>query len=177
MQEHSAILQMLDIIEAACRKLDAGTAVDSHDLRDMLGFIQLFADRCHHGKEEGHLFPALEAAGIPREHGPIGVMLHEHDLGRKYVRGMGESLQGLGSGDKKFAKLFVENARLYRNMLTQHIEKENSVLFPMADMRLSLQKQQELSAEFENFEEREIGKDKHEELHGLLKRLEAVYLS
>jgi hemerythrin-like domain-containing protein len=79
-------------------------------------------------------------------------------------------------GDKQSARPFTENARLYRNLLSQHIAKENTVLFPMADMRLSPEKQQELSTEFATFEAREIGKGKHGQLHDLLSRLKAVYL-
>jgi hemerythrin-like domain-containing protein len=33
-------------------------------------FLTVFVDKCHHGKEEEFLFPALEAAGIAREGGP-----------------------------------------------------------------------------------------------------------
>jgi hemerythrin-like domain-containing protein len=36
-----------------------------------LVFLKEFADRCHHGKEEDFLFPALEKAGIKKEGGPI----------------------------------------------------------------------------------------------------------
>jgi hemerythrin-like domain-containing protein len=36
----------------------------------MMEFLSVFADTCHHGKEEDFLFPGLEAAGIPNEGGP-----------------------------------------------------------------------------------------------------------
>lgn len=60
-------------------------------LEQLLNFFRVFADLCHHGKEEQYLFPALEAAGIPRESGPAGVMLAEHAEGPRlraaYERG------------------------------------------------------------------------------------------
>lgn len=87
-EEHQAILLMLKIMEAACKKLEAGEDVSKDDLNDMVKFIKEFADKSHHLKEEDLLFPAMEEAGIPREGGPIGVMLTEHTTGREYVKGL-----------------------------------------------------------------------------------------
>ncbi|MGQ9493468.1 MAG: hemerythrin domain-containing protein [Anaerolineae bacterium] len=89
MEEHRAIETVLNILENVCQRLETGKAVDAEHLEHILEFIRIFADRCHHGKEEDLLFPAMEKAGIPREGGPIGVMLIEHVQGRNYVRGMG----------------------------------------------------------------------------------------
>jgi len=52
--------------------------VDTKDMHDFIGFLKEFADKCHHGKEEGLLFPALIQAGLPEKGGPIGVMLADH---------------------------------------------------------------------------------------------------
>lgn len=38
-------------------------------IMQMVEFLKLFADKCHHGKEEGLFFPALEQAGIPKKTG------------------------------------------------------------------------------------------------------------
>jgi hemerythrin-like domain-containing protein len=54
--------------------------------RQGVDFVRNFADRCHHAKEEENLFPRMEARGVPRDGGPIGVMLFEHEEGRAYVR-------------------------------------------------------------------------------------------
>ena len=62
----------------------------------------MFADKCHHGKEEDVLFPELEKAGIARQGGPIGVMLHEHVSGREFIRRMSEALPA--RNDKEFAE-------------------------------------------------------------------------
>jgi hemerythrin-like domain-containing protein len=57
-----------------------------------------------------------------------------------------------------------------------HIEKENKVLFPMADVHLTLEVQQGLARDFEKLELEEIGAGKHEEFHQLLHELKGVYL-
>jgi len=95
-EEHEGILLMLDILGKASEKLKRKEKVDITHLGQMAEFFKIFADRCHHGKEEGLLFPELEKAGI---HGPIGVMLAEHVQGRGFIQGMKETLAGLKKGD------------------------------------------------------------------------------
>jgi hemerythrin-like domain-containing protein len=176
MKEHEGILLMLDILGQSCRKLEQQEKVEHADLVKMVDFIKVFADGCHHAKEEGYLFPAMERAGVPREHGPIGVMLAEHDLGRKFVRGMAESLAGGPAGLASDPAEFIHNARSYIHLLSQHIQKENMVLFPMADRVLSDEVKSELSGGFERVEEEKVGHGKHEEYHALLKELKSRYL-
>jgi hemerythrin-like domain-containing protein len=101
MKEHSAIQLMLEILSEACTRLESGGKVVVTDLKKMLEFLKEFADGCHHAKEERHLFPALERAGIPRERGPIGVMLAEHNLGRSHIRRMSSAISGLAAGDTR----------------------------------------------------------------------------
>ena len=55
-------------------------SVSISHLNQILTFFKVFIDKCHHGKEEIFFFPAFEAAGIPNEGGPIGVMIEEHHL-------------------------------------------------------------------------------------------------
>ena len=107
--EHNAIIEMLGVVEEVNRRLETGEKVESSDLLDIVDFIQGFADACHHNKEEGILFPAMEAAGIPMRGGPIGVMLQEHEQGRAYARAMKEAaanIENTQSGEQ-----FVKNAR------------------------------------------------------------------
>ena len=70
----------------------------------------------------------------------------------------------------------VENIRSYAELLEQHINKENNVLFAMADRVLTEETQDELYDKFEELEENIIGKGKHEELHKRLEILSETYL-
>jgi len=176
-EEHDAIKVMLKVIEKVSQKLEAGEEVNPEHLEFMIDFIRTFADKCHHGKEEDLLFSAMEEVGIPREGGPIGVMLSEHELGRKYVKGMGDGVASYKKGESKAALQIVENARNYAALLAQHIEKEDNILYPIADMHLSEEKQHELIEEFEKVEKDKIGIGKHQELHEVLHRLRDIYLS
>ncbi len=165
--EHQAVLLALDILEKICRKLEAGEKVDPKHQEEILEFIKNFVDKCHHGKEEDLLFPAMEEVGIPKKEGPIGMMLMEHDMGRGYAKGMRENI----SNPEKF----IRDARGYIELLRQHIEKENNILYQMADTNISQTKDNKLLKEFNKFELERIGPGKHEEFHKMLERLEGIY--
>lgn len=174
--EHTAIKLMLQILDKVCQELESGKEVNYDHLTQIVDFIKIFADKCHHGKEEDLLFPSLERTGMPHDKGPISIMLMEHNIGRNYVGGMSEAADKYKAGNRQESARFVENARNYIALLTQHIRKENEVLFPMADMRLSEEDQKRLLEDFEKLETERIGIGKHEELHRLLHHLKDIYL-
>jgi hemerythrin-like domain-containing protein len=174
-KEHNKIKTLLHIMGAVCDRADAGAAPDLDDLEKMISFIRLYADQYHHAQEEGKLFPAMERAGVARYGGPIGVMLREHELGREFVSGMSGALDRMREDvdDTDARAAFCENARAYATLLTQHIDKEDNVLYPMAAARLSTEAQEELLREFEVFDTLEhAGQD----FHALLDRLKLKYL-
>ena len=174
--EHRGIERMLTILEEVAGRLDAGQEVNEGDLTDMLEFIRVFADRCHHAKEEDLLFPAMVNMGMPADSGPIGVMLHEHGLGREHVRAMGEALSGAARGDRTATRAFAQHARGYAELLRDHIAKEDNILYPMAERVLSRDEDDRLFEAFERVETDVIGQGRHEEFHRMLDRLEETYL-
>ncbi len=161
--EHEIILRTLAVAERLGRALAAGEPVDRDALAWVVDFFRTFADRCHHGKEEQHLFPALERHGIPREGGPIGTMLDEHEQGRRFLAAM-------GAGDDR---TIAEAIHGYAQLLRAHIDKENDVLFPMAEQILSEAEQRTLVTAFEDVEQTVVGPGVHERLLAGLTRLEA----
>jgi len=171
--EHELIKVTLHVLDQVVRRIKQNEQVEVSDLQDIVGFLSEFADKCHHGKEEGFYFPALEQAGIPKEGGPIGLMLNEHDLGRSNIKQMRESVFGNNVDLQSFAQAAVS----YIILMSNHIEKENNVLFMMGDMRLPEETQNELLEKFEEHEKAVIGEGRHQELHALLEKLEQKYLS
>lgn len=176
MEEHRAIERMLGIVEAVCRRLEAGQDVPAGDLEEIIEFIQVFADRCHHGKEEDLLFAEMEKAGIPRQGGPIGVMLVEHEQGRAHVRAVKEAVAAYKAGDRSVIPTIVRSALGYVSLLQQHIYKEDNILYRMADMHLSDEQERRLLEGFERVEQERIGPGRHEAFHALLDRLEQTYV-
>jgi hemerythrin-like domain-containing protein len=116
MHEHEAILSGLGILDAMVGRLGQKSPPTAEDLRSFIGFLKEFADKCHHGKEEGILFPARVEAGIPEKGGPIGQMLAEHAEGRKLIKGMEAAI----AGDVD-ARAFAATANGYATLLRAHI--------------------------------------------------------
>lgn len=175
-QEHGAIESALKILGVLCEKLESDGTIDPIHVDSLLEFITVFADQCHHGKEEALLFPAMERAGIPSEGGPLCVMLMEHEMGRGYVGGMREAWDRFKKGDKKASSDFAGHAAQYVDLLTRHIAKENECLFPMAERCLKPEVEEGLLEDFEVMEIVKIGHGRHEEFHRLLDSLSGIYL-
>lgn len=172
--EHRVIERGLAVLGAIVHRLEHGESVPADKVQALLDFFRTFADRCHHGKEEGLLFPQLEGKGIPCEGGPIGVMLYEHDEGRAFVRQMTEEANNLS--DPAAREQFVQAAHGYIGLLRQHIDKEDNVLFQMAENVLSEDDDRQLADAFERHEREEIGEGVHERFHQLIHELEHDFL-
>jgi len=161
-KEHGAILRVLDILEKMTEPENRNHENILQYYSEVVYFLKIFADKCHHGKEEDFLFKELVSKGIPNEGGPIGVMLREHVQGREYISQMSKSLE------EKNIEGFVNVASLYRELLRRHIDKENSVLFVMADRVMSEQEQDQMLSQFERHEENVVGHGVHEKLHAMI---------
>jgi hemerythrin-like domain-containing protein len=172
MTEHRAIERMLAVLETAAERLENGQPVRPELFREAVDFVRNFADRCHHGKEEENLFPRMQERGVPRDGGPLAVMLFEHDEGRAHVGAIAEAIDACEGGDSSAARAIAENARGYVQLLREHIMKEDNVLFPMADRLLTPGDQQDLERRFEQIESERMGPAVHARYHRLLDRLE-----
>ena len=148
MEEHRVIERVLGALEAAAARMASGAAVRAEFFLQAADFIAAFADGCHHRKEEGVLFPALEAAGIPRAGGPIGVMLAEHEEGRRITRGLRAAAERMQAGEGSAATDARWKASEYAALLRQHIMKEDNILFPMADGAILGRELAAVTAEF-----------------------------
>jgi hemerythrin-like domain-containing protein len=171
-EEHSVIERVLTTLEQAARRLDRGEPVRPGFFVDASDFIKGFADGCHHKKEEGVLFEAMVDAGLPRQAGPIGVMLSEHEQGRVYTRGMREAALRLQGGDVSARSEVVRNALGYVGLLREHIGKENGVLFPMANEMIPADRQDAVYDGFEHVEHEDTGEGVHEKYLALAQALE-----
>jgi hemerythrin-like domain-containing protein len=165
--EHQIILMVLDAAEREAQSIQASGKVQSERIEQMLDFFRHFADRCHHAKEEKLLFVKMEQRGVPVRGGPIGVMLLEHDEGRRRVKAVADALPQAKGGDASALSTVSSNLLAYVQLLRAHIDKEDNILYPMADRLFTPGDQQALSEAFEKVEAEEIGEGVHERYHQL----------
>jgi hemerythrin-like domain-containing protein len=136
MQEHELIVEVLASLHAMAEQLSAGASVPRQDVADFGRFFRDFADKCHHGKEEDRLFVKMMEVGFPKDSGPLAVMLAEHDAGRREVRGLLELGAGTGPLSAAEKAKAIDYAGQLVPLLYAHIQKENNILYPMAQQTI-----------------------------------------
>jgi hemerythrin-like domain-containing protein len=172
MEEHRVIERVLSALQAGAQRLSEGGEIRPAFFINAALFIKNFADGCHHRKEEGVLFVAMNEAGVPAQGGPIGVMLSEHEQGREFTKAMREAAEYLEKGDLSATYAVTQNALGYVALLRQHILKEDNILFPMADRVIPPEKQEKVAQDFERIEHEETGEGVHEKYLALAEVLE-----
>jgi len=162
MNEHRVIEQVLNCLERILEQCTTEKKLDTKSAKQAIEFFRSYADRCHHGKEEAHLFPVMQANGFSGGCSPVVVMLREHELGRLYIQGMDAVIEPAAAGDPESLKWFIQHGQSYLNLLKEHIRKEDICLFPAANHRLAEKDQQQLLAAFEKDEAEELKQGTYE---------------
>ncbi|HOX29736.1 MAG TPA: hemerythrin domain-containing protein [Candidatus Paceibacterota bacterium] len=168
-QDHGPAKMALRVLEKICEKIDNGEEVNKEEADQVVYFIREFVDKCHHGKEEGQLFAVIKRNSNIRDNGLVDDLIKEHESGRGFVKNMADALK---AGDME---KFKRNSLDYVKLLDQHIFKENTVLFPMAERALNNEEQKELEEGFLQIEREVIGKELHDKLHNLIHELRESY--
>jgi hemerythrin-like domain-containing protein len=131
--EHQLILRMISLVENNTALMEQGKFRNWQFFLDAVDFIRNYADRFHHAKEEDVLFVELIKNGMPEKQSPIEAMLLEHDQGRAFVLALEEAAQKALAGEPGQIPLIAAHARGYAALLRGHIDKENGILYPLAE--------------------------------------------
>jgi hemerythrin-like domain-containing protein len=173
-KEHDSILQMINITQSILNEKDAST-INLNHVEEIIDFVKNFADKYHHLKEEDVLFVEMEKHGMPREGGPIGVMLNEHDEGRKYIKNATQAVEKFKSGDTLSYDQIKDNLLNYCTLLTNHIYKENNILYPMAERLLPTDVKSEMTNNFEKANASTINNEYHDKYLKMVEELSTLY--
>ena len=105
--DHVQILRLIGVMERI-----AGTSdPDVEHLEMIVKVIREFADGLHHAKEEQLLFPLMVQKGFSNQTGPVAVMLHDHEEGRNFVKGIAENILLYKSGETSASQGIFSNTR------------------------------------------------------------------
>ncbi len=164
--EHQNILKLINALIKECNALESEKGLDKAFFEKAIDFIRNYADKFHHAKEEDILFAELCKDTVQMHCNPVQQMLHEHDLGRNFVKGIEK---GLKENDKNKV---IENARGYAQLIQEHIYKEDNILYPMADEALNQQVQKSMLDKFKQAEHKKFSKGIKERYLGIAKEFE-----
>ena len=141
--EHRWIKRLLALIPDMVSEIRTSAEMDSDLLLATVDFIRGYADRFHHMKEEDILFDYTD-----REAEIVQVILKDHDRARGFVQVVARAIED-GNHSALCANLIS-----YQELLTEHITKEDEILYPYIDRGLTTSQVGEI---FRRFEEVESG--------------------
>jgi hemerythrin-like domain-containing protein len=170
--DHVNILRLIDVME----QITTHSAPDADHLELVVNLIRNYADGLHHAKEEKLLFPLMAKKGFSTEHGPIAVMLDDHAEGRNYVKGIAEQIPAYRNGNVGVLSTIFSNMLGYIDLLRGHIQKENNILFRMADNAISETEQNWLLEQFANLENGQSGQETIDNFIEQIENLANIYI-
>jgi hemerythrin-like domain-containing protein len=135
--EHRSIGAVLHGMQYLVREgRGCDVSIDPRVFRAMLYYLDVFAEREHHPKEEDFLFPALrlhsaEAATILDE------LAREHAHGENAIRELDQALIRYEEGGEREFLLFAEAVERYMGHYFEHMHKEESLVMPLAEKTLT----------------------------------------
>jgi hemerythrin-like domain-containing protein len=135
-EEHRRVLEKLEAMEGLFKHLDQKESI-APKLTELTSFFKTDF-WVHFDKEERALFPEFDNF-MPRGAGPLAVMLEEHEVLRNTNEVMQEAIaRYLGPADSaETRRTIVESGTHFIEFLRSHINKEDHILFSMADMHLN----------------------------------------
>jgi hemerythrin-like domain-containing protein len=87
---------------------------------------------------------------------------------------MAAALAQIEEGDPSAANALFESAKNYLRLLREHIQKEDEILFPMADQTLGEAVQKQMLMAFAEHEAVEMGAGAHEKYLSIAEELSAA---
>ena len=168
--EHEGIKLMMHILGKLSGKLEAGEEVDPEHLEKIIEFFRVFADKCHHGKEEDILFRDLGQKALdPALAEQMRELVLEHEWARATTRSLVSASASLVAGSRDSGpdvrRLLGDLAAFY----PKHIEKEDKNFFRASMAYLTPEERETMLAEFARLDTTLI----HEKYRGLVRDLEA----
>jgi regulator of cell morphogenesis and NO signaling len=141
-QEHQAVLKLLNSLNGVIASAEFSRAESwKGPLEEALTFFKTDV-AIHFKKEEDALFPAMEKY-LGREGGPIAVMLNEHEQHNTLLK---EIDRATAANDLAALRSTWVS---FHALLTMHITKEDSVLFPIAERLLAEEEWLEVAQKME----------------------------
>ncbi|MBN2228991.1 MAG: hemerythrin domain-containing protein [Candidatus Thorarchaeota archaeon] len=133
MIEHRLIERMISVMAKEIERIQSTDTVNPKFIDTAVDFIRIYADQCHHGKEEKILFRDLKKKNLkPDDQRIMNELINEHVHGRDLTGRLVAAKKKYELGDKAALEEIVNIMNQLVNFYPKHIEKEDKVFFKSA---------------------------------------------
>ncbi len=169
MIEHRLIERMLAIIQNMLDLVEQTKKIDPQFVDQAVDFIQTYADRTHHGKEEDILFRELMNKELSAADSKVmDELLEEHIFGRSTTAALVKANALYRNGDTAALADIASCLRTLVEFYPRHIEKEDKIFFPASRAYFTEDEDQAMLAKFMEFDRAMI----HEKYTSVVDKLE-----
>jgi hemerythrin-like domain-containing protein len=134
--EHKTIQLFLSAAEREIASIRKTGAFNRHALQCILGFLTNYVGRVHLTKEEKYLFVKIKERCREDISIPVAVMVHEHAEARSRLGTILELFTDAGKSEAA-ALAIADSLDDYVQFMLNHNNKENKVIFPLANRLLT----------------------------------------
>ncbi len=157
MIEHRLIERMIAVMAREIDRITKKQAVDPEFIDRAVDFIRVYADLCHHGKEEKILFRDLQKKELsPDNKQVMDELIEEHVQGRNLTGKLVRAKNKYVAGDSAALKTILDTMLRLVNFYPKHIEKEDKVFFKPAMKYFSEAEREEMLKEEYAFDQQFI---------------------
>jgi hemerythrin-like domain-containing protein len=174
MHEHRLIERMIKLMKLKLDEAIRTNSLDSGFIDSAVDFIRIYADRCHHGKEEDILFRDLACKQLSGEHTRImNELVSEHMHARSVVRQLVSAKERYQGGDAGAVDEAAACIRELAEFYPVHILKEDKQFFFPILNYFNQEEQDKMLQEFWEFDRQLI----HEKYRSVVEHFEATIKS
>lgn len=150
--EHKLILQVVDFISKEIEQIRTNKKVNPDTITAFVDFFRTYADRFHHGKEEGLLFKELSQRQLnDSDQIMMSDLITEHAFARKTVTALDNAKQEFIYGKKDALNDILNLLSTLIELYPKHIEKEDKRFFYPCMAYFGEQEKQEMQSNFLGF--------------------------
>ncbi|MDZ7809323.1 MAG: hemerythrin domain-containing protein [Arhodomonas sp.] len=166
-REHNGIWRVLDTAEALAREYrERGQAPDRSLFGAIFEYIEEYADRVHHPKEDDYLFRLLRARA-PQIEPVLQTLEHQHSEGPGLVAAAREALDAHVAEYPDGRERFEQALHRFVEFERDHLRREESEVIPLAREVFTHEDWAEINAAFADNRDPLFGDEQREHFRGL----------
>jgi hemerythrin-like domain-containing protein len=169
MIEHRLIERMISLLKKELGDIQDSKKADPVFIDTAIDFIRIYADKCHHGKEEDIFFKVLlEKKLKSNDNEYILELIEEHKQGRAAVGRLDKAKEGYIKKETEALNEIADCLKWLIEFYPRHIEKEDGHFFNLYKTYLNEEEQDKMLVDFSQFSKESI----HDKYSAVVEKLE-----